>query len=214
MVKPASAGQHRARGDGRSAAAPVRADGLVSERVGAELLVYDAVADAAHCLSADAALVFEACDGLRDAAGLCAATGLPAETVKRALGDLDDLGLMGTPGGHPTGGRVERVRRREALKRLAKVSAAAATAPLIVSAVLDTPAAFASGGSVPEGGTCMGSGGVDNCITGYNCDPTYSVCVSQACNIVPTCTVGDVCDNSGLPGRCFAVAYGTGSLCC
>lgn len=196
-----------------AACPPVPADGLVAELVGAELLVYDAVADVAHCLSPDAALVFAACDGLRDPAALRAATGLPAETVARALDDLGQLGLLRATHEPLATGAAERVRRREALKRLAKASAAAAAAPLIVSAALETPAAFASGGSGVAGQACMGSGGFDTCGPGLNCDPSL-ICVPQNCNIVAPCTPDDSCSLGIGSGTCQSVSYGTGSLCC
>ncbi|HWH10752.1 MAG TPA: hypothetical protein VG165_06460 [Solirubrobacteraceae bacterium] len=196
---------------------PRRAEGLVVERVGAELLVYDPVSSLAHCLTADAAAVFDACDCAADRAALCAAAGLPVETVDRALGELAELGLVDVAGEPIPPIAGERVRRREALKRLAKASAAATAAPLIFSVVLGTPAAFASGGSQGEGDPCTPSGvaGVDDCATGFNCDPAFNVCVSQNCDLVAgPCANGDTCINGTFSGNITVVGYGTGCLCC
>jgi hypothetical protein len=110
-------------------------------------------------------------------------------------------------------GPAERLRRREALKRLAKASAAAAAAPLIVSAVLETPAAFASGGTGGPGDTCTGSGGFDTCGPGLNCDPSL-ICIPQNCVIVAPCAPGDSCSLGIGSGICQSVSYGTNFLCC
>jgi hypothetical protein len=183
-----------------------RAERLVVERVGAELLVYDAVADAAHCLSADAARVFEACDGVRDPSALSAVTGLPPEVVARALEALGELGLLYATRATIPAEAGERVRRREALQRLAKASAAAAAAPLIVSAVLKPSAAVAASGVL--GQPCTDS----MCGAGLTCDPSM-VCVPQNCYLVETCAGRDPCGGVAVL-LCQNVGYGSGSLCC
>ena len=53
-----------AAGDARTRAA--RSDGLIVERLPGELLVYDESRDEAHCLHAEAAVVFDLMDGSRE----------------------------------------------------------------------------------------------------------------------------------------------------
>jgi hypothetical protein len=111
-----------------------RSHGLVIEELGEELLVYDQMSDRAHCLGASAATVWRACDGEKTVAVLSAETGLDSEIVARALLELRGCSLLD---GLPTAGMT----RRDLGFRAAKLGAAAASVPLIVSVVAPTPAA-------------------------------------------------------------------------
>src|SRR5919202_5011479 len=55
---------------GSNGAPRAREDGLVVERVGEELLVYDLDRDRVHCLNETAGFVFERCDGEHSVAQL------------------------------------------------------------------------------------------------------------------------------------------------
>jgi hypothetical protein len=111
-----------------------RSHGVIIEDLGEELLVYDQMSDRAHCLGASAATVWRACDGQKTVEALSAETGLDAELVARALLELRDCNLLN---GVPANGMT----RRDLGFRAAKLGAAAASVPLIVSVVAPTPAA-------------------------------------------------------------------------
>lgn len=188
-----------------------RTTGLSVSAVGAEILVYDRGTDTAHCLSENAALVWRACDGKLLIQALIDREGLDADTVERALGELNGLGLLDGP---PV--RVQPpdrgISRRQAVGRLA----AAAVAPLVVSVA--APAAWAAtsvrakttcgpGNVCPPGTvgclscglgacsnvagntgvcggsstTCTGNQGVPKC--GNDCCPVNYICTSDS-----TCT--------------------------
>lgn len=114
-----------------------RADELIVEEVGDEVLIYDQRTHDAHCLSAAAGQVWRACDGKTPREQLSAQLGLDAGTVERALEELETCALLeGDP--HPG------VTRRQATKRFVQAGAAAAAAPLIYSIVSPVPAAAQS----------------------------------------------------------------------
>jgi hypothetical protein len=115
-----------------------RADKLVVEEVGEELLVYDQTNDTAHSLSVAAARVWRACDGERSAKDLSAELDLDGDTVRRALEELDECNLLGN------GEQRDGMTRREATLKTAKVGAGIASAPLIYSILAPMPALAAT----------------------------------------------------------------------
>jgi hypothetical protein len=108
-----------------------RSEGLIVEEIGDEVLVYDSNVDTAHCLSPDAARVWQRCDGRTPSDGLAAQVGLSAERVESALSELERCELLEEPGGH--------TRRQMGLK-VVKAGAAVAATPLIISVMAPTPA--------------------------------------------------------------------------
>jgi hypothetical protein len=121
----------------RGSAPLARMDGLAIEQLGDEVLIYDQRTNQAHCLSAAAGQVWRACDGKTQPQQLSAQLGLDAVTVKQAISELQNCGLL-------DGVREPGMTRREATNRLARVGAAAAAAPLIYSIVSPVPAAAQS----------------------------------------------------------------------
>lgn len=127
-----------------------RSEDLILEALGDELLVYDRTHKRAHCLSADATRVWRACDGKTDARKLSAELGLPRDVVRQAVEELEASGLLDQglelvnvdPGNGNGNGNA--VTRRELAVRSARVGAAAASAPLILSIVAPSPAAAAT----------------------------------------------------------------------
>ena len=119
-----------------------RSEDLVVEELDDELLVYDVSVERAHSLSAPAARVWRRCDGKTSVDALGAELGLDAETVDRALDELDRCKLLEAApelgGGHT---------RREATIKVAKIGGAVAAAPLIVS--LGLPASASATLTVP-----------------------------------------------------------------
>src|SRR5687767_10027501 len=75
-----------------------RAEDLVIEELGDELLVYDERQHRAHCLSPTAVRVWRACDGELTQDALQVELGLEADAVARALHELEACELLeGTP---------------------------------------------------------------------------------------------------------------------
>jgi hypothetical protein len=180
-----------------------RFDRLVCERVGEELVIFDPDTNRVHGLHPVAARVFEGCDGTRDPQALAANAGCTPAEAADALGQLDAGGLLDTLG--PLAA-VTGVARREALKRFAKLGAVAGSAPLIVSAFVNTPLAHASTNS-----TCTAC--TSSCPTGYSCDPS-GYCIPSNCSFITTCTTGSSCFAGVVSGTCQAAACGTSHLCC
>lgn len=115
-----------------------RSHQLVTEAIGAEIIVYDGLTAEAHCLAPLAAAVFAAADGHTSPADLAAIASaklnepVDVPTVEAVLAELETKDLIVEP---PSQAGVS---RREALGRAAAVGGAALAAPLVVS--LATPA--------------------------------------------------------------------------
>jgi hypothetical protein len=176
-----------------------RSTDLITEDLGDEVLVYDTKAARGHSLSADAARVWRRCDGATPVEGLANQLGLDAERVKRALDELAACDLLVA---QPT--LADGTTRREATIRLAKVGAAVAAAPLIVSVAAPSAAMAVSpatclaassnncgegpGGSVgcqeiPGCCCCTGGGGcpgIDPSPSCKACLPAGSTCPNPA----------------------------------
>jgi hypothetical protein len=119
-----------------------RQDGLLEETVGEELLLYDQNSHTAHCLSPIAACVWRHCDGERDLAELAQLAGTSENLAADALHELREKDLLAAePQLMPS--TIPGESRREAIGRVARYGAAAAT-PFIVSAAVATPAMAAS----------------------------------------------------------------------
>ena len=124
-----------------------RSEGLLTEEVEAEIVVYDSESKQAHCLSPLAAAVFARSDGqtsIPELAKLASTQlGEPVEVdgVKDALAQLEELGLMVVPEDEL------RVSRRGMIRKGALVGAAVAATPLIVSVAT---------ASASEVGSCAG----------------------------------------------------------
>jgi hypothetical protein len=172
-----------------------RTAGLSVNDVGGEILVYDSDTDFAHCLSETAALVWRACDGKLTLGELTDREALDPDMVRRALGELNELGLLDS-----TPVRVQKsaggISRRQAVGRLA----AAAVGPLVVSVA--APAAWAATSTRDKSacidGTCpTGTVGCQNC--GSPCGAT-TVCppgANTSCSPTGGCT-----------SNCCPVGYG------
>jgi hypothetical protein len=156
-----------------------RSEHLIVEEIADEILVYDSSVDVAHCLTPDAARVWSACDGTRPIDSLAAELGLSAERVEDALGELERCNLLERAPTLSGDGHT----RRELSLRVAKVGAAAAAVPLIVSVSAPTPAQagtikfcaqFSSnncGGTSGPGAGCQGTVGCCCCTPPLHRDP-------------------------------------------
>jgi hypothetical protein len=197
-----------------------RTDGLVIERLEDEIVLYDQVSEMAHCLSADAASVWECCDGRLTPEDIARELDLQPPVVERVVEELDGLGLLD---GSPVA--FHAYSRREVTTRLAKVGAAAFVAPLIYSVGISAPAwaagscfgkatsnCSAQGGHVATNDadcTCTSTKCCYNPHSGTNC----AICVSESCvpfqangpnclGVVGTCTVASDCCCSYVGTTC------------
>jgi hypothetical protein len=120
-----------------------RQDGLLEERVGEELLLYDQETHTAHCLSPIAASVWRHCDGEHDLAELAVIAGVSEDLIASALYELRQKELLDTEPAL-TQSTIPGESRREAIVRTARYGAAAAAGSMIVSATAATPAMASS----------------------------------------------------------------------
>jgi hypothetical protein len=145
-----------------------REDGLLEERVGEELLIYDKNSHTAHCLSPLAACVWWHCDGELDVTELALHVGASENVVADALHALREKDLLDDEP-QPMHSTAPGISRREAISRGARYGAAAVTVPLIVSATAATPAMASSGevaGCEPNKGTNCCTCADGECFTG------------------------------------------------
>lgn len=156
---------------------------LLVEEFGDEMLVYDQSNDRIHCLTATAWRVWGACDGKTTVDELAPALSLDPEVVHDALEQLEACELLG-------GGAGAGVTRREAAARLARIGAAAASAPLIYSIAAPTPALAASEA------TCEALG----------CGQTSTTCATAGCTV---CQMKSCSGGSTSGSYCVAVCNTT-----
>jgi DNA-binding MarR family transcriptional regulator len=142
-----------------------RSQGLVVEELGEELLVYDLETDRAHSLYPEAAQVWRSCDGGTSVESLAARLELDAETVGRALDELEACDLLESAA-PPAGGST----RRELTVRAVKAGALVAAAPLIVSVTAPSPASAVTPGQCAGfSSTTCGQGGPSVGCKGAGC---------------------------------------------
>jgi hypothetical protein len=194
---------------------------LLCETVEDELVVYDTATHMAHALSAEAASVWERCDGTRSCVQIARELGVEDEFVQRAVTELERCGLLEQPRHAPP-----RFSRREAGVKLGK---AALLGPLIYSAAIPAPSAAASPATCAVGvveatnTTCLNVNQVGN--TGPLTTPG-NLGKSTHCPLIggnafnPNCYVtlnnGVVCTSTNcvLGGSQGCDPTGVGSHCC
>ena len=104
-----------------------RTEQLISERIDDELVIYDQLNHVAHCLSHDAVLVWEHCDGLLTETEIAHRLTLSLEVVDRAVAALDERGLLDEGPAAASG-----YSRRQAAIRMARIGSAVLAGPLCV----------------------------------------------------------------------------------
>jgi hypothetical protein len=188
-----------------------RTDEVITDQVEEDLVVYDQSNQIAHALSAEAASVWQACDGQRSVDVIASDLKLEVPVVERALQELSDCRLLRDD---PTIDLGHRVSRREAAKKFAKVGAAALAAPMIYSVAVPGAAMAVSACSLTNGqtpgtatqnctaapgttgssGPTTGGGGLHCCASGV-CYETHAG--------VKTCIASDLCVSYG--GLCVGI---------
>lgn len=153
---------------------------LLVEQLDGDLLVYDQDADTAHALTDHVARVWQCCDGKLTVDEIASDLALDVATVARALDELATCDLLLKPIA------IDGYSRRDAVKRVMKVGAAAASAPLIYSLAIGPAAAMATPvacGQVP----CVGTGSNSN-VSKQNAD--------AQCQANPNCQATSQCSGS------------------
>ena len=118
---------------------PVRRSAdLVVRGQGDETLVLDTRTDTVHLLPSETARVWDACTSGRTVSDVASRTGLDAETVATAVGELLEKDLVELPGG---------INRRWFLRRSVLIGAGVAAAPLAIQSVAG-PTSFAAASPV------------------------------------------------------------------
>jgi len=122
-----------------------RLDGLLTEQVGDETIVFDGERQEAHSLNRSASIVWRHSDGTHTVPQLAGVLGeeLGIEAneslVEYALDRLAGARLL----------EENSVTRRDALRRMSFAGAAAVALPVVLSIIAPTPAMAASGPSLP-----------------------------------------------------------------
>jgi len=199
-----------------------RTEDVITEWIDDELVVYDQRSQTAHCLSRDAASVWELCDGNLSEAEIAERLGLAFEIVQRAADALSESGLLDE--GPIKVEHKHAYSRREVTAGLAKAGGAAFAAPLIYSAVVRPATAAASPNSLPLAGDFSGCttaqpvgtlmpGTVLATMVGGVQGPNSSTGCSNACGQTP-----QNCGNYTAPtcgyGVCYQQASSGNGLCC
>jgi hypothetical protein len=146
-----------------------RTEGVLVERVGDELVVYDQASQMGHCLSATAASVWKHCDGCLAPAEIADVLRLELTTVQQAVDELHGCGLL-----DDQADLEHRYSRREAAVKFARVGGAGFMAPLIYSVAIAPATAAAS--------ACVANGSTENlCAAGSGQTAADARCCSGTC---------------------------------
>ncbi|HEY2375182.1 MAG TPA: PqqD family protein [Gemmatimonadaceae bacterium] len=122
-----------------------RQNGLLSEQVAGEVVVYDGARQEMHSLNRSASIVWRGCDGQRSVPELAAILGdelgmEPNDSlVEYALDELSRANLLET-----SGDTAQQLTRRAVVRRLSLAGAAALALPVVMSIAAPTPAMAAS----------------------------------------------------------------------
>lgn len=159
-----------------------RSSRLLVEELDGDLIVYDQDTDTAHVLSDVVARVWQRCDGESDPVCIAQDLSLDSRMTSTALQELQACGLLTSAVTTSAG-----YSRRDAVKKVAKVGAAAASVPLIYSLAIAPSAAMATPiGCATQvcGGLLVGAAAADNqCRT--------PAAIAAGCQLGSTCA-GDI----------------------
>lgn len=112
-----------------------RREGIRTQMVGDELVVYDEGEHLAHCLTPTAALIWQHCDGATSIHQLATYVEGNEDLVRGVIGELEKVDLLTEP--------VTATARRSS-QQLEHAARLAATVPVIRSLVVPEPAAAVS----------------------------------------------------------------------
>jgi hypothetical protein len=142
-----------------------RSDGLITEELDGELLLYDSESNLAHALDADAVALWRACDGHTDTKTLAVRCQASEEKIKMTLARLGELGLLEVAQADEDGDT-----RRSALRKIGIAGVGVAT----ISSILVPTAAQAQSGACVQPGDCLSPG--QTCCTGHAIPVQFGGC--------------------------------------
>ena len=187
-----------------------RTENLIVQVVDDEVLVYDSSYARAHCLSPDGARMWRACDGEKTIEMLAAELEMPEASVVAALAELEEKELLDNGRDNEVSNGNGATRREFGL-RAAKIGAAAAATPIIVSIVAPTSASAGTPTvqqclfySAKSCAGCAGICGCCCCCQGCSSatEPACKLCYPiDMCGTDPVNGPGDRCDKYVHP-RC------------
>jgi phospholipase C len=118
-----------------------RSEGLISEELDGQLLLYDRESSVAHALDRQASALWRACDGDSDVAALAVRCNMSQENVRLTLARLEELGLLAVAPDEQSGET-----RRSALRKMTLAGVGlSAGIPMISSVLIPTAASAMSG---------------------------------------------------------------------
>lgn len=162
-----------------------RHDGVITEELGDELLVYVTETDAALRLNRTAAIVWRHCDGARDAVALVEVLRgevgdvADEDLVAVAIDDLTQAGLLHDAS--PRAAQDRRVSRRRFIRRVGTVGAAALALPVVSSVVAPEPAAAQTGSCTCTCGACATCAAC-SCTSCTSCACGCATCGACSCS--------------------------------
>lgn len=180
-----------------------RKDGVVTQEVDKEILVYDLGKNKAYCLNETSAIVYQMCDGERSVSEITEKVSsklrkpVSEDLVWLAIDQLQKEQLVDT--GVVAGERFVGLDRREVLR---KIGLASIVALPLITGVIAPPAAHAASGCTPAACACSGP---DN-TTITSCAPGVGVCGSgcSQCVVTPGTCSPDGGGGQNCAGTCGA----------
>jgi hypothetical protein len=135
-----------------------KTNNLLTEEVAGELLVFDVTNNRAHCLNASAAAIWRHCDGTRSVESLAGhlfpQLG-PSDSTRLVAVGIERLSRRRLLEDSPSQAMVD-LSKRQMLKKVALVAAAAGVAAPLISTVLAPTSAYAFS-CMPSGMPCSAS---------------------------------------------------------
>jgi hypothetical protein len=174
-----------------------RSEGLISEQVDDDLVVYDVRSNHAQSLGALAVSVWALCDGERTSEQIAFELRAAVALVEQALEELEACELLqGAP--RPEHG----ISRRQAARRLAQIGAGAFAAPLIYSIAIQ-PASAAASPAVCSSNCAPGT--IIACGTGTGQCPALPGTISFTSGV---CSGGIACYRGAINNTCYCATDG------
>jgi hypothetical protein len=179
-----------------------RSEGLITEELDGELLVYDSESNMAHALGAETSAVWRACDGRTDGRGLAGRCDASEEKVRDAVARLGELGLLEGMQDDRDGDT-----RRAALRKITIAGVGVASASTISSILVPNAAAQGScvqpGNCIVPGQTCCSGHPIANgtcapfSVPGQLCCVVAGACATPVRDMEPSAV--SCCNGTGTP---------------
>ncbi|MFZ0386092.1 MAG: PqqD family protein [Solirubrobacteraceae bacterium] len=154
--------------------------GLLTERIGDEVIIVDQDSGRAHCLSGLAAAIWDQCDGTHDVTQLAELSGATAVPIEAALAELDELSLL-----EPVAEQSQDLTRRTVARRAINVGAGALVFTAVLPAVASAASKIGPGLNAPNCTAAPGAIKADPECSSGNCYQTRNgsskTCTTPGC---------------------------------